>query len=343
MYQTNLQKTVHGRDAATRRRYILALKSSSDAAQFNRGRKMELCSCTGQFVVPSDRPGYVRLDRCGRRLCPLCARLRAARVRRRIETALRGETNVRHVVLTVRGNEEVLRVQIDRLMSCWRRFIRTPAVKARVQGGLYCVEVSRKSEDALWHAHLHVLYVGLYYAQRQLACDWSEVVGEDSVVWISAASERHAAYLAKYIGAPDKLSILDPARICEYESAIHGRRMIQCFGTWHGKSLDDSDPVLPSVPATEAVPMSILLAAARGGHSGARRVLSILSIRYPFLRSDEWPSPDLPSTVDPPGQGDPYDVELRRSTRFVRELRFAYAPFRPHRKRLAEDSASTQV
>lgn len=343
MYQTNLQKTVHGRDAAARRRYILALKTSSDADQARRGRKMELCSCTGQYVLPADRAGYVRLDRCSRRLCPLCARLRAARVRRRIGNALKGEVNVRHVVLTVRGNEEVLRAQIDRLMSYWRRFIRTAAVKARVQGGLYCVEVSRKSEDALWHAHLHVLYVGLYYAQRQLACDWSEVVGEDSVVWISAAGDRHAAYLAKYIGAPDKLSILDPSRICEYESAIHGRRMIQCFGTWHGKSLDDADQVLPSVPATEAVPMSILLAAARGGHVGARRVLSVLSIRYPFLRSEEWPSPDIPSTEGPPGQENSYDVELRRSTRFVRELRFGYAPFRPRHKRLAEDTETASV
>jgi hypothetical protein len=311
---------------------------SDDPAQAKRARKMLSCSCSGQYVVPPDRTPYLRLDRCSKRLCPLCSRVRAGRVRRTLKQWFKGRDNMRHVVLTVPHSKGALRDQITSLLNTFRGFRRTPAFKRHVQGGMYCLEVSRKPKADSWHVHLHVVVTGLYWGQRELARDWSEVVGQDAIVWISRAGDRHASYLAKYIGAPDKLHLLDPGLIREYEYGIHGRRMIQSFGDWHG-AVEDGDKTLPLPSDSLMINLDILLRMRDRGHRGATRICDVLSLRYPVLRPSKWKPPPIPHG-DNNDKAQDIDDELRRTAMYARECMQDYSviKLRPRRNSTGEDT-----
>lgn len=322
--QTHLQRVVHASTWRYRQACISALLASDDPAQAKRARKMHACSCSGQYVLPSDRTPYLRLDRCSKRLCPLCSRLRASRVRRTLKSWFAGKHDLRHIVLTVPHTGVELRDAITSIMQMFARFRRSPDWKTHVSGGMYCLEVARKQDADDWHVHLHVVVSGMYWRQRDLAESWSAVVGHDAIVWISRAGDRHASYLAKYIGAPEKLHLLDPSLIREYEYGIHGRRMIQSFGSWHG-AVEDRDETLPLPSGTEMMDAGLLLSMRAHGHLGAIRLYDVLAMRYPMLRSQHWHPPPL---VREPDEtiAESIDAELNRIRYFVRKIMRDYVP-----------------
>lgn len=328
---SRLQALIHGPHATQRQAYIDALASLLLPSQRKKAHKMLCCSMSGQYIMPDTRPAYVRLDRCGRRLCPLCSRLRASRVRRRLIDMFAGQRDLRHIVLTVPHGKEVLREQVANLLTAFGRFRCHPDWKVHVRGGVYCLEVSRKPDADSWHVHLHVVVSGMYWRQRELAITWSEVVGEDSVVWICRAGDRHASYLAKYIGSPDKLHLSGPALIREYDEAISSRRLVQAFGEWHGL-VSDGDKATPKAGPAECVQLDRLVILADRGHVGARRLLHLLSARYPYLRSADWMPPDIPLGATDASPESDLDEELVRLRYVVSEITSDYTPQEWRRK-----------
>ena len=92
---------------------------------------------------------------------------------------------------------------------------------------------------------------------------------------------RRPGDYAKYIGKPQHLDELPPLAIREYATAVAGSRMIQTFGTLHGKKIRDEVPQKPMSPATFAVclPRLVFLAG-----RGAREPLVLLP-----LIAEAWP------------------------------------------------------
>jgi hypothetical protein len=246
-----------------------------------------------------------------------------AKCTRRLREALVRMHDPRQLVLTIRSTGEPLKKMIADLLKWFRLLRRTPEWTEKVKGGVYVVEVSLNSTTGLWHPHLHVLYGGMYWPQRRISELWASVTGNSAVVYINAASDRHCKYLATYVGDPGKLKLNTPEQVCEYESATHALRMIQAFGDLHGVPLDDKDSVNP--PAREAIPLYRLVSASRGGHLGARRMLEVLSVRYPYLRTAVfWRPADWASTNRPPPET--IDAEIIRCVKLVAELRHDYNP-----------------
>jgi hypothetical protein len=325
-----VQAIVHAGTLNLRGSIIKALRTHGTPEQAKRADKIAACSKTGQLVTPADGVPYVRLDRCGVRLCPLCAKFRMARCRRLLTDLMPKMVFPRHMVLTVKSSDCTLKRQIADLLKWFRILRRTPDWREKVKGGVYVLEVTVNHATGRWHPHLHVLYSGLFWRQRGLSECWLAITGHSPVVYISTAYAEHARYLAGYVGNTDKLKFRSPEQIAEYEAAVHGLRMLQTFGSLHGEQVSDSDFVSP--PASEAIPLYRLVAAARGSHLGARRMLEILCWRYPYLRAAIcWRHIDWASTEHPPPEA--IDQELKRLVKYVAELRTGWQPNLGYRKK----------
>ena len=217
----------------------------------------------------------------------------------------------RHITLTrphVRGD---LRDQIKGLKNDFRKMRASTRWKNIVQGGFYVVEVKRSKADGLWHPHLHIIYDGLFFRQRELAELWSDMVGRRAIAWINAAGVQHARYLAKYVGKPEDISGLAEGHLTEYIQAVDGMRMVQPFGSAMKTKLSDRDVIEPAPPVRASIELNRIAREARRGHFGARCLVTSLATRWPMLsgllpRGGYAACPRPPS--NPPGGEEDWDA-----------------------------------
>jgi len=322
-YSTRLQYSVLSRYDVERNQLVDALSSLSGPKWLKQTMRAVECATYGKLHLRAGPSPVVSLwlFRCGNRLCPFCSQARSAKVADQIGRFLQPLKRPRHITLTVPASKKPLREQIQSLRKSFRKLRRHPVWKERVEGGIYVIEITRNCETGNWHPHLHIVFDGLFFPQSTLSECWRDSLGIRNVpiVWINSAIDRHAGYLAKYVGKPANVGSFDRATLAEYIEAVDGLRMVQPFGSAHGVKLSDADKLDPPPPVSDSVSLCLLGKLAAAGDYPARALVALLADRWPMLRSL------VPKDIRPTGHAPPMyerDDEEAWSAAFCHTLKF---------------------
>jgi len=196
-------------------------------------------NCGSGAVVERGRNGEyrVRANYCRSRWCRPCAAARAAALADTIATRLAGRT-FRFLTLTLRSSSTPLTDQLSRLIRCFRELRRSRLWRQTVTGSIAVIEITRN--NGRWHPHLHVLILGNYVDQAQLAQRWHAITGDSFVVWIRRPPEGIADYIAKYASKGTDNSVeSDDDAFTEAIRALSGRRLIITTGELYGAEKAD--------------------------------------------------------------------------------------------------------
>lgn len=277
--QSYAQLRVHHHTWNDRAQVISAFEGSADPALLRRAEKMGLCCVTPCLCVERGRVPVVSPGRCRDRLCPLCCRVRGAKARERLRGLVLKADSVRLITLTRKYTEQPLCTELELLQEAWQKLRRTKGWKTRVRGGLFVIEITRGSDGAIWHVHLHVLAEGSYYDQKQLTADWSAAVGSPSITDIRATHSRvqAASYVTKYVTKGADLKDWPEHTIVEYAVGVHRKRLFGTFGKWHRADVNsDADEEPKACPSTP-VSMHLVLNAMEQGCLPVAETAKLLS------------------------------------------------------------------
>jgi len=250
--QSRAQHRVHAAVWDERARHIRAFEESGDPALTRRAEKMGLCCVAPMLRIEQGRVPVVCPGRCKDRLCPICCRVRGRLARERIRGLVLKADSVRMLTLTMPSTEADLGEKIDTLLSAFQRLRRTTTWKNHVRGGLFVVEVTRGQRGDHWHAHLHVLAEGSYFAYKTLTAAWASAIGATGITDIRAVHSRLQAanYVTKYVSKGADTKSWSDETLCDYARGIFRRRLYGTFGTWHRadvtKDNDEPDAKCPA-------------------------------------------------------------------------------------------------
>lgn len=183
---------------------------------------------------------------CHDRLCLPCQKQRQTAVVDGIVSRMQdSDAECRFLTLTLKHSDAPLGVQLERLISCFKALRKHPAISANLLGGAWFIEVKLSKDKARWHPHLHVIAAGQYIDAKTLSRSWLEVTGDSYITDIRAIGSvrERAAYVAKYATKPLHNEVtLIPGKLDEFVTAIKGKRLYQCFGTWSKAVVRDKTP-----------------------------------------------------------------------------------------------------
>lgn len=274
---TRSQARLHARHATERRHIIWSLEASPDLSLQRRSNRIRECCAHPVLCVREDGRPYVSLQCCRDRLCPHCQRGRGQRLTASVLSITRRMDAPRFLTLTLTHRDESLTSMLDRLAKAFRDLRKRPEWNRHVRGGCYAIEVTHGLTDSRWHAHLHVLIDGTFWEQKAISKVWRAVTGDSMIVDIRSVPDRRstARYISAYVAKPADLSKWPPERVCEFASAMHGRRLIHTFGNAHNQPIDD-EPEAPPPKITE--PVVSLTRICRYADAGDPRALYVQDI-----------------------------------------------------------------
>jgi len=239
--QSTQQRIAHRHHEGLRRRIVTACNKSGDPQLVKRAHRLAACCCCPTFRASENRSIGVNLARCRDRLCPLCARRRGWQATTKVAAIARTFDAPRLITLTLRSNNDGLDKCIRRLFACFALLRAMKGWTNRVTGGIWTLEVTLNGVTEQWHAHLHIIADGSFLPQPMLKALWHEVTGDSFIVDVRAVHDRAEAarYVAGYLSKPVDAAGWSLPRIAEYASALHGKRLMQPFGTARKVELDD--------------------------------------------------------------------------------------------------------
>lgn len=222
----------------------LALRSSGYPTLENRARRLAGCGIRWGIMAHRAHPERSRpvpLDRCKDRLCPDCARIRAANWASRIVPLLQevraAGRKPKFITLTQRARHgERIRAAARRLQRCFETLRHGTAWKKHVRAWVASREVTRSRGDT-WHVHIHLVADAEYWPQAELSAEWERVTaGESRIVDIREAKDGVERELLKYTL---KTTDVAPDRLVEFALAMRGARTVSTGGAWYGRVRDE--------------------------------------------------------------------------------------------------------
>lgn len=246
--------------------------------------RFALCGSDPWVIADPDDPTRLSIaaNYCHSRWCIPCARTRAHTIATNLTRLCKKET-VRFITLTLKHATTPLRVQLDRLYSCFRELRRTQLWKKKVTGGAAVLEVSFARTSHAWHPHLHVLCNGNYIPNDALSAAWLKATGDSFVVDVRLVRDNYriAGYVAKYVTKSIPPAICnDPERLADLIGACRNRRLVLTFGTWRGFKLSEK---LDTTAWKNIGPLPDVLRDAKAGVWTARVQIDALRQKYAEL------------------------------------------------------------
>ena len=179
---------------------------------------------------------------CHDRFCVPCQRNRAARLAANLN-ALTADRDLRLVTLTLKHTDTPLSSQLNRLTKSFRRLRQSTPWKKTQKGGVCCLELKRSAHGDRWHPHLHAIVEGQFLSQSELAEEWKRITKDSYIVDIRRIRPGGEAvrYVTKY--ASKGLTVTGDERkqaLAEAITALGGKRLVQCFGTWKNERTTDA-------------------------------------------------------------------------------------------------------
>lgn len=185
------------------------------------------------------------LDRCRKRVCPLCSFKESLRRGKFIERVCHKMAYPKCLTLTMPRWTDTPQDGIKHLRTAWNLLRKSPVFSA-VKGGVCQIELKRKPNG--WHIHLHAIIDAPFLPHQHLYSTWRKILGiEHASIWINAATtpaQRH--YAAKYTAKAADWDG-DLATVVAWHRAVKGQRLFSAFGDWYNK--DESDLPADQVPA----------------------------------------------------------------------------------------------
>jgi hypothetical protein len=240
-------------------------------------RRMADCCQGTRIAVRSKKKPVLVLDSCRHRLCPHCSKRRSWSCARSIEHLGKEMDSPRFITLTLRTQSDTLAESLERLRSGWKRLRQTKLWKSKCEGGVYSLEVTRGRSGDRWHPHLHILVDGSFIPQRELSDAWLKATGDSCIVDVRAVRSRRqiARYVSKYVAKGDEFASWTLEQIAEYAQAMCGQRVIQTFGSLHGKVADPREEVEIDARHHQCISWGKIERYAREGFGPANRVYEI--------------------------------------------------------------------
>lgn len=231
----------HSGWADDRRRIFTAMLAPGIASDARLDRFLNCGS--GGFFQWSPSTGEVRYsaNHCHDRWCQPCQRARAAGLRSQMLAAALGEKqHLRFFTFTLRNVGQLsLADMIERLFDCWRLLRQRKEFLNHCTGGCMVPEI-KLGRLGQWHVHAHCIIAGDYWPQRDVSQLWLAVTGDSSIVHVRAIpteEERrnHVDYVLKYATKPIHHDVVCVPHLLDAAMrALHGRRLVNFFGTWKG-------------------------------------------------------------------------------------------------------------
>jgi len=286
--QTRLQYHLHRPHLQRWTRIINALWQWADPRERAWAARLANC-CSTALIAQEEASGKVWpwLARCGSRLCPFCGRGRARRVSLQLAAIIGQFKQPKHIILTYRSNDQPLRQQLVTLRKALCKLRRHPEWKRRVAGGVYTIEITRNPSTGLWHPHLHIVVDAEYFPQPLLAKLWADAMPEGGHVWIRQVNDTAVACneIAKYVGQAPRLDDWPDVAIVHFAQAVHGTRMLQCFGNAIKHAPPEPDEPKAEPPDTFTLSIPQIAYAANAGVLVCQDLVSLVWSRWPILRS----------------------------------------------------------
>jgi len=302
---THYQRRLLGKRLPDQQRVVNALM---DDAIRGKGTdpygSLKLCnriaSCCRNSVITERTDGALRVVemRCKSKLCPICSKRRAAAVFFKTSEAIRHMNSPRLFTLTLKHRDESLRSQCIRLRKCFAELRRSKVWKKYVDGGIYCMEITRNVNMKQWHPHLHIVADGRYFPHSELKKGWLTVTGDSDIVHMRKINDAKSAatYLSKYITKTLNPENINDDVLVEWIEEVRGLRFVQSFGTLHAVKLDTKDKTPWTAPETSTVGHIECLAEAaeRGDDEAAQLFTYALTTRHRRLRDAGTGEPSQP-------------------------------------------------
>lgn len=130
------------------------------------------------------------------------------------------------------------------LYASFRRLRSSRVWRDNVRGGAAFCEPCWSERTECWHVHLHIVAEGKFIPQAQLSAAWLKATGDSPIVDIRLihGHDKAVDYVVKYAAKPlEPATLRDHDRLCEAIMALHGRRLVLPFGSWHGIRLCEVD------------------------------------------------------------------------------------------------------
>jgi hypothetical protein len=213
---------------------------------------------------------------CHDRFCLPCASTRSRLIARNLSDFI-GDSQCRHIVLTLKHSHTPLGDQFDRLVQSFAKLRRSFLWGSTVKGGGYFFECKRSACGQFFHPHLHVLVKGSYIPVRELSDAWLKVTGDSHYVHVQLVKCKTEVvnYAAKYASKPFDPSIFKrDSWLDECIAALRGRRLCGTFGEWRGRGLEDEQE--PDGQWVNVGWLNALVRKSAGGCAGSRAVMERL-------------------------------------------------------------------
>jgi len=264
-----------------------ALNESTNDALTKRARRINACCCAPLYVQTETGKLTVAPGFCRDRMCPTCQHTRSREVAARVTALCHRMNSPRMLTLTLKHVDRPLFLTIAAVSASFRELRKTTEWKRHVLGGVYVFEVTRNAETQMWHAHVHVIFDGNFWHQRDISKVWKRVTGDSKIVDVRAVHSRAAAanYVAKYVSKPTNQAAWTNAELCEFADALHGKRMLHTFGACYAEEVEPPTPGTKSVPAEPLLSANRLVWAANRGHAYARTAVELLNRCNGWLRN----------------------------------------------------------
>lgn len=273
--QTSTQYRMHRGLQVSRVRAIQALENiGGDPAWAKQANRMRDCGSSAVVYVREDARPVLSVSRCRHRLCPVCSQQRSWRVGARIEALAKEMDAPKFITLTIATKGLELSEAVEKLRSGWKRLRQTKKWKARVAGGVYCLEVTRGRKGDRWHPHLHVVADAQYFPKGELSAAWESANGDSPIVDIRAVRSRRevAKYVSKYVSKGNHTDKWSVSELAEYAEVMLGQRVTHTFGTLHGKKVDPAWEPGPACEPGRMVSLRRIEQWTRDGWSPANKV-----------------------------------------------------------------------
>jgi hypothetical protein len=217
-----------------RKRVLRAMRASFQ--RFGRMDAFRTCGAGFWVLRSKTDPARIRLapDYCRDRFCVPCARARAFRIRANLTERLPNK-RLSFLTLTLKHSESSLRIQLNRLITSYRRLRNRRLWTSRVRGAAAVVELKLNERTNQWHPHLHIIMDAKYIPHGQLSDLWRDITGDSFVIDIREAKQTDKAieYLTKYVTKPTDTDVIwHPNELAEAVEALRGRKLLIQSGEW---------------------------------------------------------------------------------------------------------------
>ncbi len=215
-----------------------------DKAVTNRISRLWNC-CSDFFLYADKESGEIqaRPSRCMDKLCPICAPVRSARMRSKIEYFISQMAHPRLWTFTLKNMPGSPREMKDRIIRCWQLLKRTKLFKGCCKGGVWVCEYTFNISTGTWHFHLHLALDALFMPWEAIRDEWNRITGDSFVVHFHKIQDKavQASYIASYISEGAEIERMPPGKAFDYLLSMKGSRDWGTFGSAYSKYVPDVD------------------------------------------------------------------------------------------------------